>query len=138
MIILDVNSVGKNFGYGELFQDVSFSLNEEESISIVGPNGCGKSTLLKIIAGLEKPDKGVISIKKDAKVTYLDQTASSVQDDRNCLEILKEVFQDLNEMEGRLQQLQKKLETPIEEAEYVKVLKRYCDLMEEFSSNRWI
>ena len=61
-----------------------------------------------------------------------------MQDDRNCLEILKEVFQDLNEMEGRLQQLQKKLETPLEEAEYVKVLKRYCDLMEEFSSNRWI
>ena len=134
MIILDVNNVGKNFGYGELFQDVSFSLNEEESISIVGPNGCGKSTLLKLIAGLEKPDKGVISIKKDAKVTYLDQTASSMQDNRSCLEILKEVFHDLNEMEERLQQLQKKLETSLEEDEYAKVSKKYCDLMEEFSN----
>ena len=134
MIILDVNNVGKNFGYGELFQDVSFSLNEEESISIVGPNGCGKSTLLKLIAGLEKPDKGVISIKKDAKVTYLDQTASSMQDNRSSLEILKEVFHDLNEMEERLQQLQKKLETSLEEDEYAKVLKKYCDLMEEFSN----
>ena len=36
MIILDVNKLGVNFGYGQLFEDVSFSLNEGESISIVG------------------------------------------------------------------------------------------------------
>lgn len=138
MIILDVNKIGINFGYGELFRDVSFSLNEEESISIVGPNGCGKSTLLKIIAGLEKPDTGVVNIKKDAKVTYLDQTASSIQEDKICLDILKEVFQDLIKMEEDLHQLQNRLETQLEEKEYNKVLKRYCDLMEEFSNKRWI
>ena len=62
MIILDVNKLSKNFGYGQLFEDVSFSLNEGESISIVGPNGCGKSTLLKLIAGLERADFGSVSI----------------------------------------------------------------------------
>jgi len=56
MIILDINKLGKNFGYGKLFEDISFSLNEGESISIVGPNGCGKSTLLKMIAGIERKD----------------------------------------------------------------------------------
>ena len=90
MIILDVNKLGVNFGYGQLFEDVSFSLNEGESISIVGPNGCGKSTLLKIIAGLEKADNGQVSIKKNAKVAYLDQTGSSVVDDRPVYDILKE------------------------------------------------
>ena len=64
MIILDVNKLGKNFGYGKLFEDISFSLNEGESISIVGPNGCGKSTLLKMIAGIERKDTGTVSIKK--------------------------------------------------------------------------
>ena len=39
MIILNVDKLSKNFGYGVLFENLSFSLNEGESISIVGPNG---------------------------------------------------------------------------------------------------
>ena len=98
MIILDVNKLEKDFGYGKLFEDVSFSLNEGESISIVGPNGCGKSTLLKIINGTEKADKGQISIKKGAKVAYIDQTASSIKDNRKISEILRESFGNLSKM----------------------------------------
>lgn len=43
-------------------QDISFSIEEGEFISIVGPSGCGKSTLLSIIAGLEAPSGGVIRV----------------------------------------------------------------------------
>ena len=75
MLILDVNNVSKNFGFDPLFEGLSFSINEGERLSIIGPNGCGKSTLLKIIAGLEKADSGNISIRKDASVAYLDQTS---------------------------------------------------------------
>ena len=108
MIILDVNKLGIDFGYGQLFDGVSFSLNERESISIVGPNGCGKSTMLKIIAGLEKADKGQVSIKKNAKVAYLDQTGSSIEDDRKVYDILKDAFSELRKMEIKLNSLQKK------------------------------
>lgn len=133
MIILDVNKLGINFGYGQLFENVSFSLNEGESISIVGPNGCGKSTLLKIIVGLEKPDTGQVSIKKDAKVTYLDQTGSSTIDNRIVYEILKDAFIDLKEMEKKLNELQKKMESEIQGKEYDSLLKKYCNLLERFS-----
>ena len=133
MIILDVNKLGVNFGYGQLFEDVSFSLNEGESISIVGPNGCGKSTLLKIIAGLEKADNGQVSIKKNAKVAYLDQTGSSVVDDRPVYDILKDAFTELREKEQQIARLQKKMESGIEGEEYNKVLEKYCRLLEEFS-----
>ena len=133
MIILDVSKLGVNFGYGQLFEDVSFSLNEGESISIVGPNGCGKSTLLKIIAGLEKADNGQVSIKKNAKVAYLDQTGSSVVDDRPVYDILKDAFTELREKEQQIARLQKKMESGIEGEEYNKVLEKYCRLVEEFS-----
>ncbi len=134
MIILDVNKLSINFGYGKLFDDISFSLNEGESISIVGPNGCGKSTLLKIIAGLEKADSGQVNIKKNAKVAYLDQTGSSVVDDRIVYDILKDSFSKLNDKEQQLINLQKKMESGIEGEEYNKILERYCRLVEEFSA----
>ena len=94
MLILDVNKLSKNFGFGQLFKDISFTLNEGERISIVGPNGCGKSTLLKMIAGIEKIDSGSVNIKKGAKVAYLDQIGSSVDDDRCVYDILKDCFKD--------------------------------------------
>lgn len=134
MIVLDVNKLGINFGYGQLFENVSFSLNEGESISIVGPNGCGKSTLLKIIVGLEKPETGQVSIKKDAKVAYLDQTGSSIVDNRIVYEILKDAFTDLKDMEKRLNELQKKMESEIQGKEYDSLLKKYCNLLERFSA----
>lgn len=132
MLILSVNELGMNYGYGKLFEDVSFSLNEGEAISIVGPNGSGKSTLLKIIAGLQKATSGNVSIKKDSKVAYLDQVGSSINDDREVYEILKDVFLDLINMEKQLEVLQKELETKIGEDDYNKIVEKYCVLSERF------
>lgn len=133
MLVLSVNKLGMNYGYDKLFEDVSFSLNEGESISIVGPNGCGKSTLLKIIAGIEKSTDGQVSIKKDAKVAYLDQVGSSINDNRTVYEILKDAFGELNYVENQLNILQKKLETHIDHDDYDKIVEKYCSLSERFS-----
>lgn len=133
LIILDVNKISKNFGYGQLFEDVSFSLNEGESISIVGTNGCGKSTLLKIIAGLEKADKGIVNIKKDARVSYLDQTGSSVNDEREVYQILRSTFKTINEMENRLNKMQQQLLLSMPQNKYDELMEKYCNLLEQFS-----
>lgn len=134
MIILDINKLGKNFGYGKLFEDISFSLNEGESISIVGPNGCGKSTLLKMIAGIERKDTGTVSIKKEAKVAYLDQTGSRVDYDRPVYEVLKDAFRDIKKMGDELKRLQEMMESDFFIGEkYDKILEKYCDLTEKFS-----
>ena len=133
MIILDVNKLSKDFGYGKLFDSVSFSLNEGESISIVGPNGCGKSTILKMIIGLVKIDSGTINIKKGARVAYLDQTGSSIDDDRCVYEILKSVFVELNSMQEKINEFQQKLNLNLTEQEYNTVMTKYCNLLEKFS-----
>jgi len=129
MIVLDVNKVAKDFGYGSLFEDVSFSLNEGESIAIVGPNGCGKSTLLKIIAGIENTDKGSVSIKKNAKVAYLDQLGSTIDDNRKVYDVLKDAFSEINAVEKQLKSYEKR----ITEDNSEEVLEKYCNLVEKFS-----
>lgn len=133
MLLLDVNNLSKNFGHADLFKDLSFSLSDGESISIVGPNGTGKSTLLKIIAGIEKADKGSVNIRKGAKVAYLDQVGSSINDDRAVAEFLKDAFSSLNEMEERLNRLQEKMNNAQNEADFNKNMEKYCALVEEFS-----
>lgn len=128
MIVLDVNKVAKDFGYGSLFEDVSFSLNEGESIAIVGPNGCGKSTLLKIIAGIENTDKGSVSIKKNAKVAYLDQLGSTIDDNRKVYDVLKDAFSEINAVEKQLKSYEKR----IAEDNSEELLEKYCNLIEQF------
>jgi len=133
MIILDVNKVSKNFGYGWLFEELSFSLNEGESISIVGPNGCGKSTLLKMIAGLVRIDKGSINIKKGASVAYLDQTTADKVDDRIVIDILKEAFVQINALHDRVKKYESLLEKETDEEKYQNILTAYCKAVEELA-----
>lgn len=130
MIILDVNKLKKNFGYGVLFEDVSFSLNEGESICILGPNGCGKSTLLKMIMGIERIDEGSVSIKKGSKVSYLDQTLSDKVDDRRVKDVLKDVFEDINNLEKQIKEYEYKLQTNSD----TELIEKYCKLLETYSN----
>lgn len=135
MLILNVSAVSKNFGYGSLFDELSFSLNEGERISIVGANGCGKSTLLKMIAGLEKCDKGSINIKKGAKIAYLDQTSPDKHDDRTVEEVLQDAYSDLFKIENKMNEILRKMENEKDPAEYDRLINHYGSLQEKFQNN---
>lgn len=79
--IVRVNQVSKKYQAknGEItaLQEVSFSVQEGEFVSIVGPSGCGKSTLLSIIAGLEEKNSGDIYI--EGEVGYMLQKDSLLE-----------------------------------------------------------
>jgi len=72
-ILLSCQNLTKTFGPRPLFEGLSFGLFEGERVGLIGPNGTGKSTLLKILAGLEKPDGGELSIRRGLRVKYLPQ-----------------------------------------------------------------
>jgi len=57
---LKLKNIHKSYGDLKVLEGITFSVDEGEFVCIVGESGCGKTTLLKIIAGVEKADKGEI------------------------------------------------------------------------------
>ncbi len=62
--MLKVKNVSKSYGEVKAVDDVSFEISEGEILSLTGESGCGKSTIMRIIAGLEKLDKGSIFLNE--------------------------------------------------------------------------
>lgn len=60
--MLEVRGVSVSFGAVEVLRDVSFMVNDAQTVALLGPSGVGKSTLLRVIAGLVDPDTGGIFI----------------------------------------------------------------------------
>ncbi|MFI2858526.1 ABC-F family ATP-binding cassette domain-containing protein [Paenibacillus sp. JSM ZJ436] len=73
MNIMTVEQLTKSYGDKILFQDASFGMDAQDKIGIIGVNGTGKSTFLRVIAGLEPPDSGKISIGNRVHIQYLAQ-----------------------------------------------------------------
>src|SRR6185503_17135904 len=72
-LLLSCEGIGKAFGSRPLFEDLSLGLFEGDRVGLIGPNGSGKSTLLKILAGLETPDSGTRSVRRQVTVGYVAQ-----------------------------------------------------------------
>jgi len=71
--MLNVSSLKKSYGPQELFSDVSFVVNLQERVGLVGRNGHGKSTLFKIILGTEEADSGEVYLSRGYSVGHLSQ-----------------------------------------------------------------
>ena len=72
-MLLSAEHLSKNYATRPLFDDVSLYLNERERIGVIGVNGTGKSTLLKILAGVETPDTGAVTVGRGTRIAYLPQ-----------------------------------------------------------------
>jgi len=83
MTILEVENLTKKFGTSQVLSEVSFSLNEGESLAILGSSGSGKTTLLRCLNFLERPDSGRIILR--GNVLY-DANECDKYDDRSIRE----------------------------------------------------
>jgi ATP-binding cassette subfamily F protein uup len=75
-ILLACQNLSKSFGPRPLFEGVSFGISDGERLGLIGPNGSGKSTLLKILAGVEHPDTGDLTLRKSLRAAYVPQKDS--------------------------------------------------------------
>ena len=63
MAILEVKNIEKHFGSTKVLKDISFDLEEGQTLAIIGSSGSGKTTLLRCLNFLETPNHGTISVK---------------------------------------------------------------------------
>lgn len=133
--MITVNDIAVHFGGTTLFSDVTFSINENDKIALMGKNGAGKSTLLKIIAGVNKPSSGAISAPKDAVIAYLPQHLLT-KDDATVFEETSKAFADIFKMKAEIDNLNEQLtvRTDYESDDYMKLIERVSELSEKFYS----
>lgn len=108
MISADVLTV--EFGGTTLFKDISFIINDNDRIALMGKNGAGKSTLLKILAGEKEPTRGKVSKHDGAVIAYLPQHLM-VRDEHTVFEEAATAFSEINNMERRINEINRELET---------------------------
>lgn len=92
MKIINVTNISKSFGTNKVFENMNFSLEKGEIISIVGPSGRGKTTFLRCLVGLEQIDSGSIEI--DGK--YLVENGVYSSEKKEILSKVGIVFQNFN------------------------------------------
>lgn len=131
--MITVNDISVHFGGTTLFSDVSFAINENDKIALMGKNGAGKSTLLKIIAGESKPSTGNVSTPKDAVVAYLPQHLLT-QDGSTVMEEASKAFGEIFKMKAEIDEINEQLtiRTDYESDEYMKLIEKVSDLSEKF------
>ena len=101
MVVMSCSQLSKSFGEEILFDKISFHVQDNDKIGLVGVNGTGKTTLFKIINGEMSPSEGQVHISRDSNIGYMEQHACS---DMNCT-VYEEVlrgFNNLIQMENQL------------------------------------
>lgn len=71
--LINIENITKYYTDTPLFNNASFTVDEQEKIGIIGINGTGKTTLLKMLIGAEEPDEGTITRANHAVIRYLPQ-----------------------------------------------------------------
>lgn len=133
--MISVDALAVEFSGQPLFSDVTFSINENDKIALMGKNGAGKSTLMKIIAGVQSANRGNVRAPKDAVIAYLPQHLLT-EDDCTVFEEASKAFDLVFNMKTEMDRLNKELEkrTDYESEEYMKIIEKVSDLGEQFYS----
>ena len=106
--MVSVDNLKVEFGVTPLFEDVSYVINKRDRIALVGKNGAGKSTMLKILAGLQAPTSGMVSVPKEVSIGYLPQVMI-LSDKHTVMEEAEMSFEHIFEMQESLEKMNQEL-----------------------------
>ncbi|HZK04154.1 MAG TPA: ABC-F family ATP-binding cassette domain-containing protein [Bacteroidaceae bacterium] len=125
--MISADNLKVEFGAVPLFSDVSFVINDKERVALVGKNGAGKSTLLKILAGLQKPNSGIVSTPKDVKIGYLPQVMRP-SDSKSVKEEAETAFVEIRRIFDKVERLKNQIveRTDYESDDYRELIDTYA------------
>ncbi|MCB0664192.1 MAG: ABC-F family ATP-binding cassette domain-containing protein [Saprospiraceae bacterium] len=124
--MIQLQDIRLQYGERVLFKDVSFQINPQDKIALIGRNGYGKSTLFSILSDDLRPDDGQISLQKGIKLGLLPQTLT-VDPQKTTRQAAQEAFSEVMALEQENHRLQKALEeaTDFESDSYLKLLEEF-------------
>lgn len=130
MIELALNGVQKFYGATKVLENITFEVQTEEKIGIIGRNGTGKTTILKIIAGIEKQDNGSVIIKKSATIGYLHQIPE-YDESYTVMDVINTAFIKQQKISDELRELEKRMAI-LKGKELEITIKKYGELQQSF------
>jgi macrolide transport system ATP-binding/permease protein len=108
VVQLSVKDVTKSYGTRTLLDEVSFTVRPGEKAAVIGENGSGKSTLLRLLAGVEAPDAGEVTVRFPGGVGHLAQTLD-LDPARTVRDAVDLALAELRDMERRLRAAEERL-----------------------------
>ena len=131
--MINVDNLEVSFSGSTLFSGVSFVINPTDKIALMGKNGAGKSTMMKIIAGVQKANKGKVNAPKDVVIAYLPQHLLT-EDDSTVFEEAAKAFKEVFTMKAEMERLNQELETrtDYESDAYMSIIEKVADLGEKY------
>ena len=130
MFIIGTDKVSVSYGEKIILENVSFSVNQGEKVSIVGVNGAGKSTLMRLIYDKSVPFTGNVYVAKGKTLGHLEQR-NSFDPEMTVYEAALSVFRDLSHEEARLDALSEELKKDHSDH----MIARFTALQQHFTEN---
>ncbi len=109
--MLFVRNLSKSYGAITVLDDISFVINANDRVGVVGSNGVGKTTLLSILVGQESPDSGSYSFAPSTEVGYLPQTTPEFYGNHLLQDLILESLGNLRQLEERMSALENAMST---------------------------
>lgn len=101
MIILSCNDISKAYVVDNIIENISFTINDNEKVGLIGLNGAGKTTLFNILTGTLVPDSGTIFKAKGKKLGYLKQN-THIESTKNIMDEMLSTFENIIKLEEEI------------------------------------
>lgn len=132
--MVSIQNLSVEFSAKSLFDNINYVINPRDRIALVGKNGAGKSTMLKIIAGIQSPTSGKVSMPRDITVGYLPQQME-LNDTLTVKEEVRKAFAHIDDLKRKLDDATEELSsrTDYESDEYHELIERVSSLSERMA-----